>query len=366
MGEATEQKPHESTIEVVPLPPIDDALRFAPDKSPHTPSEKENFADEKGTDEEATHIEDESTPQAVADMDLIKNSEPMTDLEKALSAVLARKEQHIAKLLMEVLKLKSFVTKRKQTYKRKRKDEAAPTRALSAYNIFIKERFAELAQSNEAALRNEDSEATLKRVPPANLVAATGSEWKELSADEKHKYEERAQADRRRYDKQMAEYQPPDKNATRKRNKTGYNMFFSAHVLRLKQTESGVPSERGSVARLVADTWKRLSPEEKQFYEREADKHNDANPVEEDDAHADDDRRYAIDFFNLMNGPHHPDVQMVAAMPPHLQHQAYDPRHVYPHPTFYGQASYYDYSQHHQRHTQQTRGTPFRYPGYEG
>lgn len=34
------------------------------------------------------------------------------------------------------------------------------------------------------------------------------------------------------------------------------NMFFSAHVLRLKQSETGVPSERGSVARLVGTAWK--------------------------------------------------------------------------------------------------------------
>jgi len=71
----------------------------------------------------------------------------------------------------------------------------------------------------------------------------------------------------------MASYHPPDKQSNRKRNKTGYNMFFSAHVLRLKQTESGVPSERGSVARLVGTAWKQLSAEEKQFYEREADRH---------------------------------------------------------------------------------------------
>jgi hypothetical protein len=54
----------------------------------------------------------------------------------------------------------------------------------------------------------------------------------------------------------MAQYQPPDKQANRKRNKTGYNMFFSAHVLRLKQSDHGVPSERGSVARLVGSAWK--------------------------------------------------------------------------------------------------------------
>lgn len=65
-----------------------------------------------------------------------------------------------------------------------------------------------------------------------------------------------AREDRKRYEEQMAKYQPPDKQANRKRNKTGYNMFFSAHVLRLKQTDAGVPSERGSVARLVGNAWK--------------------------------------------------------------------------------------------------------------
>ena len=66
----------------------------------------------------------------------------------------------------------------------------------------------------------------------------------------------RAKQDRKRYDEQMAKYQPPDKQVNRKRNKTGYNMFFSAHVLRLKQSDQGVPSERGSVARLVGNAWK--------------------------------------------------------------------------------------------------------------
>ena len=66
----------------------------------------------------------------------------------------------------------------------------------------------------------------------------------------------RAREDRRRYEAQMAAYQPPEKQRNKKRNKTGYNMFFSAHVLQLKDSEQGVPSERGSVARLVGNAWK--------------------------------------------------------------------------------------------------------------
>jgi hypothetical protein len=195
-------------------------------------------------------------PKVAEDMEYIKVTEPTSRLEIVLLEALKRKESHIDRLSGEVHKLKAFISKRKQTYKRKRKEEGAPTRALSAYNIFVQDRFAQLAKENEAALKSADSDVQLKRVPPANLVASTGNQWKGLSPEEKVKYEERAKQDRKRYDEQMAQYQPPDKQANRKRNKTGYNMFFSAHVLRLKQSEMGVPSERGSVARLVGTAWK--------------------------------------------------------------------------------------------------------------
>jgi hypothetical protein len=79
-----------------------------------------------------------------------------------------------------------------------------------------------------------------------------------LQASESHSFLEcalsfylfsRAKADRKRYDEQMAKYQPPGKPITRKRNKTGYNMFFSHHVTNLKSNDTGLPAERGSVAR---------------------------------------------------------------------------------------------------------------------
>jgi hypothetical protein len=199
-------------------------------------------------------------PKVQADLDYMRDTPPTTKLENILLDALKRKDTHIERLTSEVTKLKAFISKRKQTYKRKRKDEGAPTRALSAYNIFVQDRFAKLAKENEAALKSSDSHAQLKRVPPANLVASTGNLWKDLAPEDKVNYEERAKTDRKRYEEQMAQYQPPDKQANRKRNKTGYNMFFSAHVLRLKQSEMGVPSERGSVARLVGTAWKVGAP----------------------------------------------------------------------------------------------------------
>jgi CHAT domain-containing protein len=127
----------------------------------------------------------------MAQEDLVKNSTPSTELEIALYGVLDRKNTQIDRLGAEIIKLKSFVQKRKQVYKRKRRDDGAPRRALSGYNIFIKERFAELQKENDKALKSDDSNAELKRVPPANLVSKTGNEWKALPAHVKKQYDER-------------------------------------------------------------------------------------------------------------------------------------------------------------------------------
>lgn len=265
-----------------------------------------------------THVEyEDKDPQTVADKKTVRENPPESDLELALSRLLTGKENHVAKLTNEIKKLKGFISKRKQTYKRKRKDEGAPTRALSAYNIFVQDQFAKLAKKNSAALQSTDTNAQLERVPPANLVASTGNVWKNLPEEEKQKYRERAKSDRKRYEEQMAKYQPPDKAGNRKRNKTGYNMFFSAHVLRLKQSELGVPSERGSVARLVGTAWKQLSSEEKQYYEREADKHNGMNPVDKAEDEDGKDREDAKEA-----------IQQQAAQQQAAQQQAAQPSHA--------------------------------------
>lgn len=130
-------------------------------------------------------------PEVIKQQELIDSTPRSTELEHALYDALKRKEAQVERLTGEISKLKAFISKRKQTYKRKRKDEGAPTRALSAYNIFVQDRFSKLAKENEQALKSSDTDAQLKRVPPASLVASTGNQWKELSSEEKAHYEER-------------------------------------------------------------------------------------------------------------------------------------------------------------------------------
>jgi hypothetical protein len=173
----------------------------------------------------------------------------------------------------------------------------------------------------------------------------------------------------------MAEYQPPDRQANRKRNKTGYNMFFSSHVLRMKQTESGVPSERGSVARLVGSAWKLLAPEEKAYYEREASKHNGMHPAKEAEDEDDEEEIKHQHMEYQMQVAAHSEMHMHGVPPPmhsamqHPQHDARHQHHPYypppPPPHMYGPPppyGHYDYSQHHQRHQARAQGYQQGYP----
>jgi hypothetical protein len=203
---------------------------------------------------------------AKTQLKLIQESEPSTDLEIALSAELERKNAQIEKLTSEVIKLKQFISKRKQTYKRKRKEDGAPTRALSAYNIFVQERFEQLARQNQEALMSSNTDKTLQRVPPASLVAQAGNEWRELPPEQKEIYKERAKADKKRYEEEMQKYNPPENQTNKRRNKTGYNLFFSEFVEKERLNNSSrkeddmdhdvTEKERGNLAKIVGNAWK--------------------------------------------------------------------------------------------------------------
>lgn len=315
-----------------------------------------------------TKVEVEPTNALVkAQQTFIKDGKPTTPLEVALAAELDRKNAQIEKLKSEVIKLKQFISKRKQTYKRKRKEDGAPTRALSAYNIFVQERFEQLAKQNEQALMNADQDAPMKRVPPSSLVAKTGHEWRALPEEDKKKYKEKAKTDKKRYNEQMAKYQPPEKHINKKRNKTGYNMFFSAHVTRLKETDSGVPSERGSVARLVGNAWKELTPEDKQYYEQQADNMNDTNVSENED----DEELKEIEKRQEEYDPNPGHMGMDPTRMPHapVVHQPnHDPRAQYPPPPPPGHYPPYPYPYEYYPPMQpppgqgQGRHPPFPYP----
>jgi hypothetical protein len=161
------------------------------EKENKNPSKKRRTEEHDEEDDEEDFQEEPVDPEVQKALELIESSEKKSELENVMYDMLKRREAQVDRLSAEVIKLKNFISKRKQTYKRKRKDEGAPTRALSAYNIFVQDRFAKLSKENEQALKSSDLDAKLKRVPPSSLVASTGNEWKELSAEDKSHYEER-------------------------------------------------------------------------------------------------------------------------------------------------------------------------------
>jgi len=103
--------------------PGDEAITTPPKnavrKEPTSSTEKDLEDDDK----DILSLEEDKPvdPEVMAQAELINSSTPTTDLEIALKAALDRKTAHIERLTVEISKLRAFVSKRKQTYKRKRK-----------------------------------------------------------------------------------------------------------------------------------------------------------------------------------------------------------------------------------------------------
>ena len=119
-----------------PPPPLPEP---APETAPEAPKEEdppESPNRYSGIEDLTAELKD---AEALAQEEIVKKTTPTTELELALTKILERKQALIDRITGEIAKMKNFVKKRKQTYKRKRKLDGAPTRALSAYNMFIKE-----------------------------------------------------------------------------------------------------------------------------------------------------------------------------------------------------------------------------------
>jgi hypothetical protein len=121
------------------------------------------------------------------------------------------------------------------------------------------------------------------------------------------------------------------------------------------------------------DCHQALTAEEKQYYEREADKHNGMNPVDpnkDEDEEDDEIKRqqmhtsyeqaaYATHDMTGTAGYSHVHGGMHAAATQH------DPRH---HAYYYQQHGYYDYSaaHHHQQHGRARGHQQYQYPSQQG
>ena len=151
------------------------------------PIDKENDANES----QDTAAEEVSPDRMTEVREIIAKTKPTTELEIALTEVIHDKDAYIELLRGEITKLQEFCQRRKQGYKRKRKDGEAPIRPMSGYNLFMKDRFRKIAEENESLLKNGDTKAKLKKIPPSEIISGAGQAWADLPAEEKSKYEAR-------------------------------------------------------------------------------------------------------------------------------------------------------------------------------
>lgn len=84
-------------------------------------------------------------------------------------------------------------TTEKKRASRKKKDPDAPKRSLSAYMFF--------ANENRDIVRAENPGISFGQV--GKLL---GEKWKAMTSEEKVPYETKAEADKKRYEKEKAEY----------------------------------------------------------------------------------------------------------------------------------------------------------------
>lgn len=88
----------------------------------------------------------------------------------------------------------------------KSKDPGRPKGRMSSYAFFVQAQRETQKQQNES-------------MPLPEFSKKCSEEWKNLSGDQKEKYEAMAAADKLRYDREMADYVPPPIDEGHKKGK---------------------------------------------------------------------------------------------------------------------------------------------------
>ena len=148
-------------------------------------------------------------------------------------------------------------------------DPNAPKRARSGYLIFCAEK--------RDQVRKEVATTT-------DVTKRLGQLWGLLSKDEQGKYNKVAEVDKARYQKEMANYTPPETDGTTgtaktKKERTGPKRPQSAYIFysqdqRSRVKESNPTLSHTDVTRKLADQWNNLSDDQKKPYKAKQDVDN--------------------------------------------------------------------------------------------
>lgn len=140
--------------------------------------------------------------------------------------------------------------------KKKKRDPNAPKRSLSAYMYFSTEM--------RPIVKEESPSASFQ-----DIGKILGQRWNSLSAEEKLPFEQKAQADKARYEQEMEGYnRMVSANAPPKRFMSAYMFFANSNREQVKMQSP--EATFADVGKILGEKWKSLTPEEKAPYENMA------------------------------------------------------------------------------------------------
>jgi len=167
-------------------------------------------------------------------------------------------------LFENIGKLNSVIKKnntKKSSLTKKVKDPNAPKRGKSSYILFCIDKRQTIIDANPEILAKE-------------IIKELGNMWRNLREKEKQIYIEQSIQDKKRYEKEMESYLPPEnlkvsvkktKNGP-KRGRSGYIFFCTERRPIIKEEESDLDTKE--ITSRLGAIWKSLSGEEKSPYEK--------------------------------------------------------------------------------------------------
>ena len=164
-------------------------------------------------------------------------------------------------LFQNIGKLNSVIKKNntKETAPTKKiKDPNAPKRGKSSYIFFCVDKRQTVIDANPGMAAKE-------------IIQELGNMWRNLGEKEKQRYVDQSVKDKKRYEKEMESYVPPEnlkvsvkKKEGPKRGRTGYIFFCTEHRPLIKQEDSDLNTKE--ITSRLGAKWKSLSEEEKSPY----------------------------------------------------------------------------------------------------
>jgi structure-specific recognition protein 1 len=227
-------------------------------------SEDEDFDEAAAAEEEAEAAEDDSE----ADMD---DDEMGSEIDDGLDSDLddVRKDSKAKKKKKaKAAEADDDEGQSSPKKKRKQKDPNAPKKAMNAYFLYAN------SVRSEIAAKNPDSGF-------GDITKLVSSQYKNLSDGERKVWDSKAQAEKKRYQEEMADYSAPedsdgeDEAPTKKAKKdpnapkasrSAYNYFGQEMRGTMKAEDADLSF--AEINKTLGERWKAVSPEEKERFEK--------------------------------------------------------------------------------------------------